>query len=178
VNVIVVGTDGSETSTAAVAEAIDLGRRLDDALVFVSVAEPVSDAFGDPLWQQKVTKSLRRARRALARAREQAERAGVRAEYELLEGRPAETLVELAQSRNADLIVVGTRGLAGLVGSLLGSVSTAVIRRATRPVVVVRHPSQRSVEARARSRTSRTATASAGSTGAGAPSRSAAATPS
>jgi nucleotide-binding universal stress UspA family protein len=45
-----------------------------------------------------------------------------------------------AESRDADLVVVGTRGHGGIAGSLLGSVSADVIRRSKRPVVVVHKP--------------------------------------
>jgi nucleotide-binding universal stress UspA family protein len=59
---------------------------------------------------------------------------GVRAE--LRHGLPASVLVEAG--RDADLLVVGSRGHGGLLGALLGSVSTAVIHHATCPVLVVR----------------------------------------
>ena len=46
----------------------------------------------------------------------------------------------IAESRDADLGVVGTRGHGGLAGALLGSVSADVVRRSNRPVVVVHEP--------------------------------------
>lgn len=52
------------------------------------------------------------------------------------EGHPARVLIDA--SRDADLLVVGSRGLGGFTGLLLGSVSNVVVRRAACPVLVVR----------------------------------------
>jgi nucleotide-binding universal stress UspA family protein len=56
----------------------------------------------------------------------------------VVEGTPADVLVEVA--RSAELLVVGTRGRGGFAGLLLGSVSQRCAERALCPVVVVPHP--------------------------------------
>ncbi|WP_327714350.1 universal stress protein [Streptomyces sp. NBC_00490] len=61
---------------------------------------------------------------------------GLRVTSERLAGRPAVALVTAA--READLLVLGSRGLGRTAGYLLGSVASAVLARATRPVVLVR----------------------------------------
>jgi nucleotide-binding universal stress UspA family protein len=144
--ILVAGTDGSPHAQAAVVEAIDLARRLDEAILFVAVSPPAPDYLGRPLWQAWVTEHHGRAREALDAARAAAEQAGVEAEYELLEGEPAETLAKLAETRDADLLVIGTRGLGAIRGVLLGSVAIALIRRSHRPVVLVREPVERARE--------------------------------
>jgi len=88
-----------------------------------------------------VSENLNRARAALDVARTMAEDVGVEAEFEVFEGDAAEEIAMIAESRDADLVVVGTRGLGGIAGSLLGSVSADVVRRSKRPVVVVHEPS-------------------------------------
>jgi len=143
---IVVGTDGSKASNAAVAEAIDLARRLEAKLIVAAVRPPVPDYLGEPLYQERLSEDLARARRALDEARRLVEQAGVEAEYELLEGDPAKEVAKLAEKRDADLVVVGTRGIGAVAGSLLGSVSAGVVRRSRRPVVVVREPMERARE--------------------------------
>ena len=143
---ILIGTDGSEASNAAVAEAIDLARRLDAKLIVAAVRPPVPDYLGEPLYQARLSDDLARARRALDEARRLVERAGVEAEYELLEGDPAKEVAKLAEAPDADLVVVGTRGIGAVAGSLLGSVSAGVVRRSHRPVVVVREPMERARE--------------------------------
>ncbi len=54
----------------------------------------------------------------------------------LLRGRPAELLVE--ESKNARMLVVGRRGVGGVLGMILGSVSSALVSHAHCPVVIVR----------------------------------------
>jgi nucleotide-binding universal stress UspA family protein len=52
------------------------------------------------------------------------------------------TIREIAYRHNAEVIVMGSRGLSGLRSMLLGSVSSAVAHHADRPTLVIRHPSQ------------------------------------
>jgi nucleotide-binding universal stress UspA family protein len=62
---------------------------------------------------------------------------GIEVGTEVLEGHAGERLIAL--SRDADLLVVGSRGHGGFMGLLLGSVTTYVVNHALCPVVVVRH---------------------------------------
>lgn len=56
----------------------------------------------------------------------------------VVEGEPREEIPRLAEEWNADLVVVGARGLGAVKGWLLGSVSTAVVHQAPCPVLVVK----------------------------------------
>ncbi|MFJ8079509.1 universal stress protein [Streptomyces sp. NPDC096205] len=76
-----------------------------------------------------------------ARARTAAAHPGLRTDAALGHGLPAEVLLDA--SRDADLIVVGTRGRGGFTGLLLGSVSLKTAAHADRPVVVVRGHTER-----------------------------------
>ncbi len=138
---LVVATDGSPSAEAAAAAAVELARDLETTPIFAAVHRASMPVLGEPFYQQQLSESQGAARAALDQAREAAERAGVAAEYELLAGDPVEQILRLAASRDAQLIVLGSRGL-GLVGSIiLGSVSRALVRSADRPVVVVTAPS-------------------------------------
>lgn len=64
--------------------------------------------------------------------------AGVSSEYTALDGSPDEVIVKLARDRNADLIVMGTRGRSGLAHVVLGSVAERVVRTADCPVLTVK----------------------------------------
>lgn len=138
---ILVGTDGSKRSEAALPEGFDLAERLGAKVLVVAVAAHVSDRLGGSVHEGRVSEHLNRARTALDAARTMAEEAGVQAEFEVFEGDAAEEIATIAESRDADLVVVGTRGHGGIAGSLLGSVSADVVRRSKRPVVVVHEPS-------------------------------------
>jgi len=61
-------------------------------------------------------------------------------EYRLLEGDPAVVIVETAQETDADLIVMGTHGRAGLTRLVMGSVAEEVLRHAPCPVLTIREP--------------------------------------
>ena len=122
-------------------EGFDLAKRLGAKVLVVTVARHVSDLLGGSVYQHELSKHLDRARAALDAARTMAEEAGVEAEFEVFEGDAAEEIAMIAESRDADLVVVGTRGHGGIAGSLLGSVSADVVRRSKRPVVVVHEPS-------------------------------------
>ena len=77
-------------------------------------------------------------RAALAKSTPYAVERHVEYETELLEGSPAEVILDLARSRDVDLIVVGSRGLGPAKGALLGSVSSEIVQKADRPVLVAR----------------------------------------
>jgi nucleotide-binding universal stress UspA family protein len=66
--------------------------------------------------------------------------AGVEIESAAVEGPAAETLISAA--RDAELLVVGSRGHGGLVGFVLGSVSRKVVHHAPCPVVIIPHPEE------------------------------------
>ena len=137
---ILIATDGSEGAEAAAAAGAQVARTLATRAVLVYV-RPSLGALGDPYYQEKLSEQMAQARAALDRAQEVVALQEVEAEEEILEGSAADRVVELARDRNAPLIVVGSRGLGAVAGALLGSVSSAIIHRADRPVLVVPRPS-------------------------------------
>ena len=77
-------------------------------------------------------------RAPLSEAVELAARRGIETKTELLVGNPADEIVAFADTIDADLIVVGSRGQGAIASVLLGSVSRAVLHESRRPVLVVR----------------------------------------
>ena len=136
---IVIATDGSEGAERAVAAGGKLARRLGARAVLVYV-RPSLGPLGEPYYQEKLSEQMAYAREALDRAHALLSEQAVEAEEEILEGNPPDGVVDLARARDAALIVVGSRGLGAVTGALLGSVSSAILHRADRPVLVIPRP--------------------------------------
>ena len=135
---IVIAYDGSEGSREALAAGVETARATGAVATLVYVRHTPLPIVGDPFYERSLSKELRRGRDVLAEARVFAADAGVVAETELLEGDAAEQILDLARLRDAELIVVGSRGRGAVAEALLGSVSHAIVHGADRPVLVAR----------------------------------------
>ena len=135
---IVVGYDGSEPARRAVAYAA--GRAGSTGKVWiVHCYGPPPDWLGAPNYQRLLEDHQARGKAILdALLLEGDELVDVDYELELLDGKPAEAVVKTAQVRDADEIVLGSRGF-GRVRAALGSVSQETLHLADRPVVVIPH---------------------------------------
>jgi nucleotide-binding universal stress UspA family protein len=137
---ILIATDGSAGARAAVDEGLDFAKETGADVLFVAIRQPPFPVFGDPYWQQSLSNELARLRPALKEAVAEAESRGIHADYDLLEGDPGERILDIARSRDVDLIVIGSRGLGAVASVILGSVSKRVLHDADRPVLVVNEP--------------------------------------
>jgi nucleotide-binding universal stress UspA family protein len=133
---VVIATDGSESAEKAVVAGARVARTLRTKAVLVYV-RPSLGPLGEPYYQEKLSEQMAYARATVERAETLARDEGCEADAEILEGNAADQVVELARARNAPLIVVGSRGLGAVAGAVIGSVSSAIIHRADRPVLVV-----------------------------------------
>ncbi len=131
---VVVGFDGSPAAHAAVAYA---ARRAagDGRVVAVHAFQPSPDWLGEPYYQRALDAHQAHGRELL-RALEEQGVLGAELTTSLLEGPPARAIVAAADARDADEIVIGSRGFGPLRG-VLGSVSHAILHEAARPVVVI-----------------------------------------
>jgi nucleotide-binding universal stress UspA family protein len=141
---IVVGTDGSSTAKEAVRQAIDLARQVGASLDIVSAYEPVS---GDRLRQEQreVPKDVEWAvnpredvDHTLEEAARETREAGVEVETFARQGDPADAILDVAEERGSDLIVVGNKGMTGAKRFLLGSVPNKVSHHAPCSVLIIR----------------------------------------
>jgi nucleotide-binding universal stress UspA family protein len=141
---IVVGTDGSDTATNAVNEAIDLAKATGASLAVVSAfaAGPGSSAVEDsveiPGDVQHEFGPRAEVNMVLDAAAGEAEKKGVNVETHPREGDPADALLDVAEEFKADLIVVGNKGMTGAKRFLLGSVPNKVSHHAPCGVYIVR----------------------------------------
>jgi nucleotide-binding universal stress UspA family protein len=142
---VVVGTDGSESSLRAVARAGALAGACDATLVIACAYLPTEqddrelaqaqDALRDEAYQ---VVGSHPAEETVRTAAERAGSAGAgKVRTVAVMGSPVETLLEVVRRENADLLVVGNRGLAGIKGRLLGSVPADATRRSECDVLVV-----------------------------------------
>jgi nucleotide-binding universal stress UspA family protein len=132
---IVVGVDGSEASRRALAWASQEATLRNAHLTVLTVHEnPEGHWTGNPLYYRESGPAQEKAEAA---AEEAVTRGGYRghASVRSIAGLAAEQLIEA--SRDADLLVVGSRGEGGFARLLMGSVSTQVVHHALCPVVVI-----------------------------------------
>jgi nucleotide-binding universal stress UspA family protein len=156
---ILVPTDFSLTSAAALRYASALARRFAARVDLLNVADYAGNAAeGDypiGLVQTMQNAAHERLRRLLTEQDVKELQPG----YATRIGLPAEEIVQYAHEHAIDLIVMGTHGREGVMRVVLGSVAEAVVRRASCPVLTVRHPERELVTAPAPVRVSRLATA-------------------
>jgi nucleotide-binding universal stress UspA family protein len=125
--VIVVGTDGSDRAWSAVKEALALAKVTGARVHGVHALRPLS-ATGVDAAEVALADAIRHdeSSRIDKQLIAEAEKQGVSATMETLEGDPADALVRTAASVHADLVVVGNRGMTGMRRFVLGSVSNKV----------------------------------------------------
>ena len=141
VNMIAVGTDGSETAQVAVDFAMDMAERYGAKLLVASAYKPVSesqlrreqaDAPQDIQWSinpsEEVDATLRKVEEAAGER-------GLEYASEARNGDPAEVLCDIAGDHGADVIVVGNKGMQR---RLLGSVPNTVAHKAPCSVYIVK----------------------------------------
>lgn len=138
---MVVGTDGSDSSLRAVERAGTIAAESDARLIVATAYLPhKEDPHGvDLLKDESYLVSGDAPVYAILRtARDRAKAVGAKdIDERAIVGAPVKVLVELAEDVDADLLVVGDVGLNTLADRVLGSVPTAVSRRANTDVLIV-----------------------------------------
>ena len=138
-NHILLGVDGSEHALHAAQTAGDLARNMKSETLHIVVAfEAVPPYLGEPNLQVAISARMKEAETILQTALEAVDAIPGEVHTEILEGSPAEAILDVANTRKNDLIVMGSRGRGRLVGALLGSQSQKVVQHAPCPVLVVR----------------------------------------
>jgi nucleotide-binding universal stress UspA family protein len=141
---IVVGTDGSDTASQAVRQAVELARAIGASIELVSAYEPVSerriaeerrDAPADVQWAVGPREDVDATLEAAASV---AREASVPVTGYAREGDPADAILDVAEEQKSDLIVVGNKGMTGAKRFLLGSVPNKVSHHAPCSVLIIR----------------------------------------
>lgn len=143
---LLVCTDGSELSQKAIREAVSLSRYLGAELIavyavanYVPPVEAIAPIYYLPTLEEYQARAKVEAEHVLALVREAADEAGIPCELEwALSDDPYRLILDVAERRACDLIVMASHGRRGLSGLILGSETTRVLTHSTVPVLVVR----------------------------------------
>ncbi len=141
---IVVGTDGSATAGEAVRQAMELATSVGAKVYLVSAYEPTPEGRlrderaqipADLQWMVNPREDVEAT---LAEGAELIREKGIDVETLAREGDPADAILDVAEEKNADLIVVGNKGMTGAKRFLLGSVPNKVSHHAPCSVMIIR----------------------------------------
>lgn len=136
---ILVPTDGSEPMADVIDRAVDLATQYDATVhaLFVVNSDPLG-TIDVEIREHAIDSLEKRGKSAVEAVTDAAEEAGVDSTTTVERGIPSKEIVEYAEDRGIDMIVMGTHGRTGLSHFLLGSVAEKVIRQASVPVFLVR----------------------------------------
>jgi universal stress protein A len=144
INRILIPIDFSEVSLQALDYAVELGKPFGAELVVIHVVEPIyyatpADVYGPSANLGMLLEEQQRvAAEQLAELEERLMKRGAAIETVLESGVPYQKVIEAAEQRKVDFIVMATHGRTGLSHLLLGSVAERIVRSAACPVLTVR----------------------------------------
>jgi nucleotide-binding universal stress UspA family protein len=135
--IILAAIDGSESAKKAFEESIYLAQKCNSKLDVVHVVS--CELGGDSATTFDLIDELKtKAEKMLEDYRTLAAKNNVSVELMVIQGDPAQVIIELAKTKKYDLIIMGTRGKSTFQELLLGSVSQKVLHHASCPVMVIR----------------------------------------
>ena len=136
---ILLAVDGSEHALHAARVAAELARAMkSEQLRIVICFDGIPSYLGEPNLEKMVDQKVLKANEVLRQAVEAVGEIPAEIHTELIEGDPAEAIIEVAKTRDSNVIVMGSRGLGRLAGLVLGSTSQKVVSHAPCPVLIVR----------------------------------------
>jgi nucleotide-binding universal stress UspA family protein len=141
---ILVAVDGSEASLHALEVATKIAEDNKAELTILTVAPyppPMITEDAMPTYLPQYTDDLREShKKMLSKLNKELKAAhpDLNTVPIVMEGHPAKMIIDAAKAREADLIVVGSRGQSGVLDWMLGSVSQQVVNSCTAPVLVVK----------------------------------------
>ena len=141
---ILVAVDGSDPSLHALEVATKIALDNNAELTILTVAPYPPPMFTEdamPTYLPQYQTDLREShKKMLAKLNENLKKAhpDLKTVPIVMEGKPAQTIIEAAKARETDLIIVGNRGYGAILDWMLGSVSQQVVNNCTAPVLVVK----------------------------------------
>ncbi len=136
---ILLAVDGSDHALHAAQMAGDLARAMHAEVLRIVVAyDPIPPYLGEPNLQSAIDARLDESQEILRKAQESVGAISGEIHTELIEGSPAEAIIEVARTRGSDVIIMGSRGLGRIAGAVFGSTSQKVVAHAPCPVLIIR----------------------------------------
>jgi len=136
---ILLAVDGSEHSLHAAREAGDLARAMKSDILRIVVAfDGIPAYLGEPNREQAIEARMKAANLILQQAQDAVGKIPGEIHTELIEGSPAEAIIDVANTRGSTVIVMGSRGMSAIAELVLGSTSHKVVSHASCPVLIVR----------------------------------------
>lgn len=141
---ILIAMDGSDHAKHALNYALESAVKWSAELIILTVVPPASsltyfDEFNAPYIPDLMDNLRESHQRILSEAANTVKnkQPDMKVETRLEEGRPSDVIVEIAKEEDVDLIVMGSRGMGGIVG-FLGSTSRHVVEACTKPILIVK----------------------------------------
>lgn len=135
---ILLASDGSAHAAHAAKHAVNLAELQPDSKITVVYCIDGSTSKADVLHEENHTVLLEKRKTRIQSTEKVLKESGVVYEVEVIKGDPGPKIVEYANERLYDVVVIGSRGLNGLQEMVLGSVSHKVAKRVNCPVMIVK----------------------------------------
>lgn len=136
---ILLAVDGSTHAEHATKIAAEMARNQKaEELRIVVAYDIIPPYFGEPNMQFAINARMQEAQTILQQTIKAIGDVPCEIHTELIEGSPAEAIIDVAATRNSNIIVMGSRGLGKLAGLLVGSTSQKVVAHAPCPVLITR----------------------------------------
>jgi nucleotide-binding universal stress UspA family protein len=135
---ILVPTDGSEYSYAAGKHAVYIAKEIGAKIFALNVINSGLAFHAGIHYAESKSEMEQEGKKATGRIKDLCGEYGVDCEELIVDGKPQDVIVEVANKANIDCIVIGSLGMSAIERVLIGSVSDNVLRHARCPVLMVR----------------------------------------
>lgn len=134
---ILVPLDGSEVAEVALPYAGELAGRLGSEITLIHVCESTEQQYRN-MHQIYMQKMAEMTRQLIKKYVETPDAASIAVQAELLNGNPADKILDFAEKQHVNLIVIATHGRSGIQRWVLGSIADKVVNAAKQPVLLIR----------------------------------------
>lgn len=135
---ILLAVDGSENSLRAAKEAGDLARAMKSDVRILVAFDGIPSYLGEPNLERVIEAHMKESQAIMQKAQDALGKIPGEIHTEIIEGSPAEAIINVAKTRGSTVIVMGSRGLSSIAELVLGSTSHKVVSHAPCPVLIVR----------------------------------------